>query len=102
PKDWEALKRNEVVAQWKDLNDEKEHGESGSPPLALRVEEKDWLMTTRWDSRRTSNKEKPQGEEEVFRVPYQRGQWTDWVVHYKASYKRDGLIEVWKDGKLVA
>lgn len=31
--------------------------------------------------------------------PYKTESWTDWVIHFKLSYKSDGLFEIWKDGK---
>jgi len=31
--------------------------------------------------------------------PYQTDKWTNWVIHFKLSYKSDGLFEIWKDGK---
>ncbi len=30
------------------------------------------------------------------------GKWTDWVIHFKPSYGSQGVLEVWKDGLLVA
>ncbi|HEY1023908.1 MAG TPA: malectin domain-containing carbohydrate-binding protein [Sphingobacteriaceae bacterium] len=33
--------------------------------------------------------------------PYEKGKWTDWVVHVKFSHESDGIFELWKDGKLV-
>jgi hypothetical protein len=33
--------------------------------------------------------------------PYKRGKWTDWVMHVKWSYKSDGFLRLYKDGKLV-
>lgn len=32
---------------------------------------------------------------------YEKGAWTDWVVHVKYSSQSDGLLEVWKNGSLV-
>lgn len=31
----------------------------------------------------------------------QPGTWTAWVIHAKWSPKEDGLLQIWKDGKLV-
>ena len=32
---------------------------------------------------------------------YDKNVWTDWVIHVKFSYESDGLLEIWKNGKLV-
>ena len=32
---------------------------------------------------------------------YETGKWIDWVVHFKLSFKEDGLLEIWKDRKKV-
>ena len=32
---------------------------------------------------------------------YAKSTWTDWVIHVKFSYQADGLLEIWKNGKLV-
>lgn len=100
PADWEERAANEVVAQWKHTNDPGE--EQGSPPLALRIDAGDWRINCRWDTRRISDKEQPEGKAEIERFPFERGRWTDWVFRYRAAYGPDGLIEVWKDGELVA
>ena len=100
PADWEPIDANEVVAQWRHTNDAGET--EGSPPLALRVDDDEWRINCRWDARRTSDKEEPEGKLELERIPFERGRWTDWVFHYRASFGPDGLIEAWKDGELVA
>jgi hypothetical protein len=33
--------------------------------------------------------------------PIARGKWTNWVIHYKRSTKKDGIAQVWQDDKLV-
>ncbi|HEY1023907.1 MAG TPA: polysaccharide lyase [Sphingobacteriaceae bacterium] len=32
---------------------------------------------------------------------YDRNAWTDWVIHVKFSHESDGILEIWKNGKLV-
>jgi len=31
----------------------------------------------------------------------EKGKWVDWVVYAKWSYRSDGVLKIWKDGKLV-
>lgn len=33
--------------------------------------------------------------------PYATDAWTDWVIHIRFSHGSDGLVEAWKNGKLV-
>jgi len=63
-----------------------------------------WRVGNRWDPKRvTKNKNpRPEGGSEGWYVGnIEKGKWTDWVFHIKWSHKPDGLLEVWKDGKLV-
>ena len=51
-----------------------------------------------WDSRRITPNSDPEGEGKRSDIPLlimNRGQWYDFVVHYKYSSKSDGLIEVY-------
>lgn len=32
---------------------------------------------------------------------YKTGEWTDWVVHFKATHTSDGILEIWKNGTKV-
>jgi hypothetical protein len=32
---------------------------------------------------------------------YYKNVWTDWVIHVKFSHESDGVLEIWKNGKLV-
>lgn len=32
---------------------------------------------------------------------YETGKWIDWVIHFKLSFKEDGLLEIWKNGEKV-
>ncbi len=96
PEDWEPQEEDDAVVQWKHTNDPGEN--AGSPPLSLRVEGGDWVIHARWDSRRTSDKEQPEGRLTLGRVPCERGRWTDWVFRYRASSAADGMLEIWMDG----
>lgn len=70
----------ELVTQW--------HTDAGSPPLALWTQNGEWRITVF-------------GKYQTKLGAYEKNKWVDWVYHVKWSPSSDGLIEVWKDGKLV-
>lgn len=107
PKSWKEDFQGDVVAQWF-ANEDKDLGEKGrSPALALRVTKRFWYVTNRWDTRRVTLNNSGH-KEKIYKTPYQTGRWTDWVFHVRWSYDKDapaakqGLIEVYKNGKKVA
>ena len=66
----------------------------GQPPLALYTGSGEWKLTSQeWG-----------GKKDWFlnSVYEDVGRWTDFVIHYKPSYTSSGVLEVWKDGGLVA
>jgi len=55
-------------------------------------------FSNRWDSRRITPSSTPDGEgrrSNIRLLTLNRGQWYDFVVRYKFSYKDDGLIEIY-------
>ncbi len=75
-----------------------------NPVLALSTTNGRWGWVSRWDAKRNtfeSGKREYGGIREYDLGEYERGVWTDWVVHAKWSYGSDGFLKIWKDGKLV-
>ena len=102
PADWRAdAKAGEVVAQWKGRPDE-ELGESStrSPSLALRVAGENWRVTVQADPNPLT-RESGTPRKSVWRGKITRDAWTDWVFRVRWSYRSNGRVEVWKDGKRV-
>jgi hypothetical protein len=94
----------EIVTQWyAPPDDSRESGRN--PPLTLKTSENGvggrWFVGGKSSALAINSK----GEyDNVFSQdlgPYETGKWTDWVFRIKWSYKSDGLLEVWKDGKKV-
>jgi hypothetical protein len=66
----------------------------GQPPVALYTGSGDWKLTSQsWG-----------GKKDWFlnSVYEDVGRWTDFVIHFKPSDGSNGILEVWKDGGLVA
>lgn len=101
PKQSEFTPQNEVVAQWHSSRD-RFLGEKGGrgPPLALRIQNGNWRITYGMDSDFLS---KP-GAKAIFPLwekKVEPGVWVDWVFRVRWSYKDDGYIDIWKDGKQI-
>lgn len=101
PSDYKKDRSMEIVYQWHEQPD-KHLGETWrTPPLYVKTQKEKLYLQRRWDSNQVSNNKKPEGKETIELGSYKTGAWTDFVFHIKWSHKSDGLLEVWKDGKLV-
>lgn len=97
PKEWvrDPAKPVDIVMQW--------HGIPGNfratyPNLEISVGDDRWIMRQSFGDPQTA----PTRRETKFEDRMQPGVWTSWVIHAKWSPNDDGLLQVWKDGKLVA
>ncbi|EOP68905.1 polysaccharide lyase [Bacillus cereus] len=97
PQDWvfDTECGNDIVMQWHAvLGSEKV--ERSFPELAIAVQ------GDKWDIRRafgpiTNIKRDSKTLDELV----QKGVWSSWVIHVKWSSGNDGLLQIWKDGKVV-
>lgn len=73
---------------------------SRCPPFALYLEGASWYWNVRWDTRVISTSLGGEGERRVWKAPYEKGKWVDWVIHARWSHQDDGVgfIRIWKDG----
>jgi hypothetical protein len=96
PKEWviDPAKPVDIVMQW--------HGIPGNfratyPNLEISVGEDRWHVRQSFgDPKTTPTRRDTKLEDRV-----QLGIWTAWVIHAKWSPKDDGILQIWKDGKLV-
>ena len=96
PKDWEIdhNKGADIVMQW--------HAIPGNwratyPNLDIAIHGDHWEVRQSYGSPQT----KPTRTKTILKTPFQPGTWANWIIHVNWSPKADGLIQVWKDGKLV-
>ncbi|MCY7276617.1 MAG: polysaccharide lyase [Phormidesmis sp. CAN_BIN44] len=104
PSDWQTESSFEIVTQWPSVPDFDLKEDWRTPSLYLSTRNKVWRITNRWDPKRRTRGNDPSpegGKATLWEGPYQQGIWTDWVVHVKWSSKSDGVLQVWKDGRLV-
>jgi len=100
PSDFVPDPEMEIIAQWHNVPDFNQGEKWRTPALYLRPKNGKLYIQRRWDSRPV-NDNNPQGRETIDLGAYKTNAWTDFVFHVKWSYKGDGLLEVWQDGKLV-
>jgi len=76
------------------------HGNQGdrSPSLGLYVDGHKWYWHIRWVAK--PNERKIDGEKNLWKGEYEKGEWVDFVIHAKWSYSNDdyGFMEIWKNG----
>ena len=101
PDDYRIDPTEEIVTQWHAVPDFDEGESWRSPPLALLTENGRWKVNWRWDARKVTPKDNPPASEFHDLGPYDRGRWTDWVVHVRWSWGDEGVLEIWKDGQRV-
>ncbi|MCF2501477.1 polysaccharide lyase [Dyadobacter chenhuakuii] len=90
----------ESIVQWQALPDFSKGEKWRSPPLLLGVLNDSIVLEVRSDSKEVNH----QGDYTFNRLNLGRldkEQWLDWVFHIRWSYDNTGVIEVWKNGKLV-
>jgi hypothetical protein len=88
PQGWEVPNKFEILAQVHRSNP------TGQPPLAFYTGSGEWKISSRWAGGR---------KDWTLNSVYEDvGRWTDFVIHYRPSDSSDGILEVWKDGALVA
>jgi hypothetical protein len=104
PQDYQPDRIWEIVAQWHGVPDFDVGENWRNPVMALSTTNGRWDWVSRWDAKRNTfagGKRKYGGTQKYDLGAYQRGIWTDWVIHVKWSYGSDGILEVWKNGEKV-
>jgi hypothetical protein len=93
----------EIVAQWQGVPDADLGEKWRNPVLALSTTGGRWGWVSRWDAKRNtfeSGQRQYGGIREHDLGAYDKGVWTDWVVHIKWSYGSDGFLKIWRNGNL--
>ncbi len=96
PEDWvfDPAKAQDIVMQW--------HGVPGNwrpthPNLAISVGKDRWRISQSHGSPQAGATRNRHELDE----PVKRGAWVSWIIHAKWSPEDKGLIQIWRDGKLV-
>ncbi len=87
------------LAQWHGTEDPGETGIGRNPNLTIIALGSELRIRQLWSTRRiqTANENRA----DIWRGKLERGKWMSFVFHMKWSYRSDGFLEVWKDGKKI-
>lgn len=106
PEDWEYDPLPDSFVQWHNFPD-KDLGESidekvGGPPLIFDIEGDKIEILNRSDPSPVTTEKSPTKRTETIWVgDYEVGEWIDWTISVRWSYKEDGLLQIWKDQELI-
>jgi hypothetical protein len=67
-----------------------------SSPLQFDILGNDWRIRSKWDSR-PCHTNPTEGQDIVYRKPFKKGVWTDFVVRVIFSYDNKGILQIWKN-----
>jgi hypothetical protein len=97
PADWvcDPGKGNDIVMQWHAVPG---NGKPTFPNLDIAVGNTTWLIRQSYGTAHNN----PTRTSLKLADPATPGQWVAWVIHAKWSPGADGILQVWKDRKLVA
>jgi len=106
PPDWRDDPLPVNLFQWHGVPDKLLFEGGASQPLRLVVIDHQWTIDNLWDANRVTKvpllREHPQGRRVLWSGPIETGRWVDWEVRVRWAYDAGGLVEIRKDGKLVA
>jgi hypothetical protein len=99
PKEYTADPISEIVVQFHSKPDLNKGEKWRSPPLAIAIVNDRFMLEMRNDARAVTS-----GELKMTRIdlgPVEKEVWNDWVVHAKWAWDNTGVLEVWKNNKLI-
>jgi hypothetical protein len=101
PNDFKVDSVREILFQWH-LKATSGITLGASPPLSILINKGRWELNINYDST-DINIYRAQNARSIFfdLGPWEKGKWTDWVIRYDYSAETDGLVQVWKDQKLI-
>lgn len=101
PQEYASDPSYDIITQWAGRPDFNLGEDWRQPIIALSIRDNRFRLSNRWDSKTITTNETRSGEVGWDLGAVVKEQWVDWVFHVKWSYGSDGLLEVWKNGKLV-
>ncbi|RAU82007.1 polysaccharide lyase [Pontibacter arcticus] len=96
---WSTSNDWEIITQFWSQQDPGEP--SHNPPIELFVSRGRLKLGVKWASARIHTDSNRDGEKKYDLGPVPKDKWVDFVYHINYSYKSDGVLEVWMDGKKV-
>lgn len=96
PDEWvfDPARANDLVMQWHAIPG---NWKATYPNLEISIGNDRWFVRQSFGSPQTQ----PTRTNTALDETVQRGVWVAWVIHAKWSPQADGLVQIWKDGKIV-
>lgn len=91
----------EILAQWHEIPDFNLGESWRTPPIDLMTKDSHWVLEIKWATDSVNTNQTISGRKTIDLGTCVTKVWTDFVIHIKFSYKEDGMVQAWKDGKLV-
>lgn len=103
PAEWTTDSTPVTVVQWHNVPD-LWRGEWGLPgSLGIDIRGDEWVIGMNWGTGPTwLDRNRHIHSATLWRGPLDRGQWTEWAFHIKWSFDSDGVIDIRRNGELVA
>lgn len=110
PNDYQNPKYNDIMLQIHsrpDANDSPNRNPSITLSVGGELEnrrrgvnESHWVISAYGDDRKILRDKNYQSRigDVLTPVKSDKGRWVKWVIHFKNTYKKDGFLEIWKDG----
>ncbi|WP_264448417.1 polysaccharide lyase [Bacillus cereus] len=97
PQDWvfDTNSGIDIVMQWHAVLGN-ERVDKDFPELAIAVEGNRWSIQRAFGPAANIKRDSKTLDE-----PVQKGVWSSWVIHAEWSSRNNGLLQIWKDGKVV-
>lgn len=96
PENWQidTGKGADIVMQWHAIPG---NWRATHPNLNIAIQGRNWYVRQHYGAAQDD----PVRKNTKLETPLETGKWVDWVVHARWSPRKNGLIEIWKDGKKV-
>jgi hypothetical protein len=96
PQDWvfDPTRGNDIVIQWHAIPG---NWKATYPNLEISIGNTNWFIRQSFGSAQT----KPTRTNQKLTDLVQPGAWVSWVIHARWAPDTNGILEIWKDGKLV-
>ncbi len=96
PGDWvtDPNRGNDIVMQWHAIPGK---GKATYPNLEISVGRTNWYIRQSFGDALT----KPTRTNQVLADPLQPGAWVSWVIHARWAPDTNGVLRIWRDGRLV-
>lgn len=99
PSDWQYDRGGVLVTQFHAVPDRSRGEKWRNPPVALKINYDTWNLAGMYDDEWVTTRKTVDGRWAKSLGKVKKGAWTSFVFRVKFSYGRNGILEVYKDGR---